>query len=242
LIKKTLQTAGVLQFMIVASDAKDTELFEAAKQQASRGGELKLSRAVFDPSSQEEVTGKKGTERQIGYWATLAREGDEKTGHFRAIDTLTNGYLRNGRTGEILDLTAQQKQGFARDQSFFESYLKQQGISTVDVLMVYDQDYPIRGEDLALAYPGHDESFRPAIHFTMRTTGSHKMGYITGENLQRKLAIIFDQEVLSAPVIQSRISDQGQITGNFTPEEVEFVVGILKSGSMPVVMQKKSDQ
>jgi SecD/SecF fusion protein len=238
LIKKTLQTAGVLQFMIVASDAKDTELFEAAKQQASRGGELKLSRAVFDPSSQEEVTGKKGTERQIGYWATLAREGDEKTGHFRAIDTLTNGYLRNGRTGEILDLTAQQKQGFARDQSFFESYLKQQGISTVDVLMVYDQDYPIRGEDLALAYPGHDESFRPAIHFTMRTTGSHKMGYITGENLQRKLAIIFDQEVLSAPVIQSRISDQGQITGNFTPEEVEFVVGILKSGSMPVVMQK----
>ncbi len=237
-IKKTLETAGVLQFMIVASDDKDTELFEAAKHQAERGGELKLSRAVFDPSTLKSATGKEGAERQIGYWATLAREGDEKTGHFRAMDTVANGLLRDGRTGEILNLTAQQKQAFARDQAFFEGYLKQNGISIVDVLMVYDQEYPIRGEDLALAYPGHDESFRPAIHFTMRTTGSHKMGYVTGENIHRKLAIIFDQEVLSAPVIQSRISDQGQITGNFTNEEVEFIVGILKSGSMPVVMQK----
>jgi SecD/SecF fusion protein len=237
-IKKTLETAGVLQFMIVASDDKDTELFDAAKHQAERGGELKLSRAVFDPSTLKGATGKEETERQIGYWATLAREGDEKTGHFRAIDTVGNGLLRDGRTGEILNLTAQQKQAFARDQAFFEGYLKQNGITNIDVLMVYDQDYPIRGEDLALAYPGHDESFRPAIHFTMRTTGSHKMGYVTGENIHRKLAIIFDQEVLSAPVIQSRISDQGQITGNFTNEEVEFIVGILKSGSMPVVMQK----
>ena len=39
-----------------------------------------------------------------------------------------------------------------------------------------------RGEaayDLALAYPGHDESFRPAIHFTMTTDGSIKMGHVT---------------------------------------------------------------
>src|SRR5207247_9429119 len=108
----------------------------------------------------------------------------------------------------------------------------------IDVLMVYDPDFSIRGDDLAIAYGGHDESFRPAIHFTMRTTGSHKMGYITSENLKRKLAIIFDQEVLSAPVIQSKITGQGQITGNFTQEEVDFIVGILKSGIMPVVMQK----
>ncbi|HEY2411375.1 MAG TPA: protein translocase subunit SecD, partial [Pirellulaceae bacterium] len=99
-------------------------------------------------------------------------------------------------------------------------------------------DFSIRGDDLALAYPGHDESFRPAIHFTMTTDGSIKMGHVTQENLHRKLAIIFDNELLSAPVIQSKISDNGQITGNFTQDEVDFIVGILKSGSMPVVMQE----
>src|SRR5439155_19307070 len=67
---------------------------------------------------------------------------------------------------------------------------------------------------------------------------SHKMGYVTQENIHRKLAIIFDNELLSAPVIQSKITDNGQITRNFTQEEVDFIVGILKSRSMPVVMQK----
>jgi SecD/SecF fusion protein len=226
-IKEIIRTGGVLQFMIVASDERDGEVFEAAKAQAEKPGEVRLYRGVLDADG-----------RQVGYWARLAREKDEKTGPLRAIDTLANGYIRDSRTGEILELTPQQKRSFAGDQSFLESFLKQRGTTGLDVLMVYDQDFSIRGDDLALAYPGHDESFRPAIHFTMTTDGSIKMGHVTQENLHRKLAIIFDDELLSAPVIQSKISDNGQITGNFSQEEVDFIVGILKSGSMPVVMQK----
>jgi SecD/SecF fusion protein len=235
-IKEQLSTAGVLQFMIVASEEKDTELFEAARQQAANKDE-KLSRAVIDPTTREEASGKKDSEREIGYWAKLVREAGDK-GPFRALETIRVGLVRDGRTGDILELTPDQKRLFTSSQAQFDAYLTQRGVTLVDVLMVYDQDYPIRGEDLALAYPGHDESFRPAIHFTMRTTGAHKMGYVTRENLRRQLAIIFDQELLSAPVIQSQINDNGQITGNFSTEEVDFIVGILKSGSMPVVMQK----
>ncbi len=226
-IKEIIRTGGVLQFMIVASDVRDVEVLEAARAQAEKPAE-RLFRAVADADG-----------KQVGYWAKLARDaGDPNTAPFRSLETLQNGYIRDSRTGEILELTPQQKQTFARDQSFLESFLKQRGTSGLDVLMVYDPDFPIRGDDLAFSYTGHDESFRPAIHFTMTTDGSSKMGHVTQENLKRPLAIIFDTELLSAPTIQSKISDQGQITGNFTQEEVDFVVGILKSGSMPVVMQK----
>jgi SecD/SecF fusion protein len=226
-IKEKIRTGGVLQFMIVASDERDTELWEIARQQAERPAD-RLRRDVLD------VDG-----RQVGYWARLAREeGDPRTAPFRALDVVANGYLRDARTGELLELSRAQKQLFASSQSAFEAFLKERGTNNVDVLMVYDPDFAIRGDDLAMAYAGHDEALRPAIHFTMGSEGALKMGHVTQENLHRKLAIIFDGQLLSAPVIQSKISENGQITGNFTQQEVDFIVGILKSGSMPVVMQK----
>src|SRR5207247_10468661 len=107
------------------------------------------------------------------------------------------------QTGEMLDRAPDQKPSVAspNGQAFFDAYLKQRGTTGVDVLMVYDSEFAIRGDDLnsSLTYSGHDESFRPAIHFAMRTEGAHKMGYVTQENLHRKLGIIFDQELLSAP-------------------------------------------
>lgn len=228
-IKEVIRTGGVLQFMIVASDVRDGEVFEAAIAQAKKPGEERLYRAVKDD-----------TGRQVGYWAKLAKEdGNPATAAYRSLDVLQNGYVRDARTGEVLELTPQQKQTFARDQSFLEAFLKQRETTGLDVLMVYDPDFAVRGEDLSFSYAGHDETFRPAIHFTMTTDGSGKMGHVTQENLKRQLAIIFDNELLSAPTIQSRIDSQGQITGNFTQEEVDFIVGILKSGSMPVVMQKE---
>jgi SecD/SecF fusion protein len=225
-IKETIRTGGVLQFMIVASDERDTELYDTARQQAEKESEDRLRRDVVDAD---------GT--QVGYWARLGREKGENS-PFRAFETVPTSFLRDSRTGEVIELSPQERQLFANSPSAFDAYLKQRGIPNIDVLMVFDQDFSIRGDDLAVAYAGHDESFRPAIHFTMRTDGSIKMGHVTQENLHRKLAIIFDNELLSAPVIQSKISDNGQITGNFTQEEVDFIVGILKSGSMPVVMQK----
>lgn len=226
-IKEKIRTGGVLQFMIVASDERDTELWEIARQQAERPGD-RLRRDVLDAEG-----------RQVGYWARLAREeGDPRTAPFRALDVVANGFLRDARTGEVLDLSRSQKQLFASSPSAFDAFLKERGIQNVDVLMVYDPDFAIRGDDLAMAYAGHDEALRPAIHFTMGSEGALKMGHVTQENLHRKLAIIFDGQLLSAPVIQSKISENGQITGNFTQQEVDFIVGILKSGSMPVVMQK----
>jgi SecD/SecF fusion protein len=226
-IKEKIRTGGVLQFMIVAGD-RDTELLELARQQSEKQAER----------LRPDVTDSQG--HRVGFWARMGREeGDPKTVPFRSPDLIDSGFLRDARTGSLLELTESQKRLFATSDSAFKAFLEQRGTREVDVLMVYDSLFDIRGDDLAVARASFDQTLRPCIEFSMKGEGVYKMGYLTQNNLQRKLAIIFDNVVLSAPVIQSKISDHGQITGSFAQEKVDFIVGILRSGSMPVVMQKQ---
>jgi hypothetical protein len=60
------------------------------------------------------------------------------------------------------------------------------------------------------------------IEFTLTETGKEQFAKLTRENIGRRLAIIVDGQVLSAPTINSEISDgQGQISGNFTEDEAK---------------------
>ena len=64
--------------------------------------------------------------------------------------------------------------------------------------------------------------------------GSRKFATVTGANVGRRLAIILDGNVYSAPVIQERISGgEAQITGSFTPEEATDLAIVLRAGSLP---------
>ncbi|MCI0490062.1 MAG: hypothetical protein L0229_26005 [Blastocatellia bacterium] len=57
------------------------------------------------------------------------------------------------------------------------------------------------------------------IEFTEE--GARRMEKITEENIGKQIAILFDGQVISAPSVQSKISDKAVITGNFTKEEAE---------------------
>ena len=224
-IERIITTGGALQFMIVATDRDDATLFEQARDQAEKSA-FKLDREVKDEQGQ-----------RIGYWARVGREeGGPKT-PFRDT-SVVYGLLRNSSNGKIIDLSPQEQNLFANSHADFQQYLDDRKIGDIDALMVYNPELDIRGEDLQYARMGRDEALRPCIDFGMRNEGIYKMTNLTNENIQRKLAIIFDNTLLSAPVIQSRISENGQITGRFSIEEVEFIIGILKSGSMPVVLHK----
>jgi preprotein translocase subunit SecD len=56
---------------------------------------------------------------------------------------------------------------------------------------------------------------------------------VTGQNVGKQLAIILDNRVVSAPVIQSQISDSGRITGSFTPQQTADLALVLRSGALP---------
>jgi preprotein translocase subunit SecD len=91
----------------------------------------------------------------------------------------------------------------------------------------------VTGRDLRNARPELDENNRPAVGFTLNQDGAAKFGNATGQNIGRYLAIVLDGRVYSAPRIESRINDQGRISGNFTQQEVQDLSLVLRSGALP---------
>lgn len=94
----------------------------------------------------------------------------------------------------------------------------------------------VTGADLRGASPTIDENNRPAVRFMLTGDGARKFGKVTGENINRQLAIILDGRVQSAPRIEGRITDEGRITGSFTSDEVNDLSLVLRSGALPASM------
>ena len=97
----------------------------------------------------------------------------------------------------------------------------------------------VTGRDLKTAGVTRDENGRPAVSFDLTAEGAAKFGRLTEENIHKLLAIVLDGQVMSAPSINSRITDRGQITGGgagFAPDEAKELVLVLKSGALPAGM------
>ncbi len=95
----------------------------------------------------------------------------------------------------------------------------------------------ITGADLKTAYTTTDEFGMPAVGFELTTKGAEAFARATEQNIGRRLAIVLDKRVISAPVIRSRISDRGQISGNFSPEEAKELAIVLRAGALPTKVQ-----
>lgn len=95
------------------------------------------------------------------------------------------------------------------------------------------EETPITGKYLRNATMGYDQYGKPDVEFTWNNEGAKIFGELTGAHIKERLAILLDGYVQSAPVIQSRITTKGEITGNFTPEEAADLALILRSGALP---------
>jgi preprotein translocase subunit SecD len=91
----------------------------------------------------------------------------------------------------------------------------------------------VTGRDLRTARASLDENNLPAVSFTLNAEAGSRFGDFTQANVGRYLAIILDNRVFSAPVINSRITTDGQISGSFTPQEAQDLSLVLRSGALP---------
>ena len=91
----------------------------------------------------------------------------------------------------------------------------------------------ITGRDLKNARPSHGQFGANAVSFFLTASGAEKFGAASGANVGKLLAIILDKRVQSAPNIHERITDQGQISGSFTPEEANDLALVLRAGALP---------
>jgi len=95
----------------------------------------------------------------------------------------------------------------------------------------------LTGDRLKEAKVGIDEFGKPSVNITFDNDGARIFERITGENIERQLAIVLDGVVHSAPRIKDRISGgNAQITGNFTHDEAARLAIVLRE-SLPAPMK-----
>ena len=106
------------------------------------------------------------------------------------------------------------------------------------VYYVLEEAAVVTGEELVDAQPTFDQNGRPAVNFRFDPTGARRFGDYTAENIGSPFAIVLDNEVISAPVIQSHIpGGSGIITGNFTVEESTNLAVLLRAGALPAGLE-----
>ncbi|HWB14247.1 MAG TPA: protein translocase subunit SecD [Pirellulales bacterium] len=119
----------------------------------------------------------------------------------------------------------------------------------VEVLVLVEPPaVTVTGDYLTSATPATEaRTGRPSVSFGFNDKGARLFSKLTGANLpdpahpdlQRLLAIVLDGVLQSAPSIRTRIEDRGEITGNFTQQQVEELAAVLTAGSLPTTLRKE---
>ena len=176
-----------------------------------------------------------------------------------AKDVAPEGYVKSGSGYARAENWAQVSQmpGYAARLAAFESpdpryrfMLEDNGDGTYSPNFVARSTEPrVTGEDLKNAYVERDPTTgRLSIGFQLTAEGGRKFSVLTrnykphglknlSSNQGRQLAIILDDALISAPVIESEIGSQGQITGNFSPAAAQKLANDLNAGALPAPMK-----
>ena len=94
----------------------------------------------------------------------------------------------------------------------------------------------VDGASLTDARPGQDQQRGGGwvVNFTFDSVGARRFGEVTNANVGRRFAIVLDNKVISAPVIQTPITGgRGQISGNFTAQSASDLAVLLRAGALP---------
>ncbi len=101
-----------------------------------------------------------------------------------------------------------------------------------------NENVELGGELLTNAQPGYDQQTgRPVVSFQFNTQGAILFGEVTSKNVNKRFAILLDNQVITAPVIQQPITGgTGQISGNFTPQSANDLAVLLRAGALPATL------
>lgn len=96
------------------------------------------------------------------------------------------------------------------------------------------RDVAVDGADLTDARAGTDQDGRWVVNFTFNGTGTRKFATVSTENVGHRFAIVLDDTVITAPVIQVPITGgRGEITGNFSASTATDLAVELRAGALP---------
>jgi SecD/SecF fusion protein len=104
----------------------------------------------------------------------------------------------------------------------------------------------VTGDYLSRVVSGSNQRGEPAVHFGFKSEGANLFYELTNLNrpadrsdagFKRRLAIVLDGQIRSAPSLNQAIRDSGEISGGFTPKSVQELVTILRAGALPATLK-----
>jgi preprotein translocase subunit SecD len=121
------------------------------------------------------------------------------------------------------------------DEILFEKKLNRETGVVTKAPLLLKKDTLLTGDLLTEARIAIDDRFNePYVSLLFNDMGEKIFGDVTGKNVGRRLAIILDGTVYSAPVIREQITGgSAQITGSFTMEDAQDLAIVLKAGALP---------
>jgi|TARA_B110000211_G_scaffold1984_1_gene2445 preprotein translocase subunit SecD len=137
------------------------------------------------------------------------------------------------RVKELLGKTAQLTFRLVSNDKEFGS--EKLILSDTNEELIVNKRVVVSGDNLIDAQPQFDsQSNQPIVTFTLDRLGSQKFGKTTTENVGKRLAIILDNAVISAPQIREAITaGTGTISGGFSFQEATDLALLLRSGALP---------
>ena len=136
------------------------------------------------------------------------------------------------RIKKLLGKTAQLNFRLVSDNSEFGV---DELISEIGETLKISKRIVMSGENLIDAQPSiKNQQNEPTVSFTLDRLGAQKFGRATTDNVGKRLAIVLDGKIISAPNINEPItSGNGMISGNFTFQEATDLALLLRSGALP---------
>ena len=132
-----------------------------------------------------------------------------------------------GKTANLsFRIVSESDDAFGSEQLFFEDGKSQLNVNKRVVMS---------GDNLTTAQPKFDSRNNETIvTFTLDRVGAKRFGRVTTNNVGKRLAIILDNKIISAPQIREPIiGGNGQISGNFTFQSATDLALLLRSGALP---------
>ena len=115
--------------------------------------------------------------------------------------------------------------------------LEGQGTRGESAFYLVQREALMTGRDLKSARVGVGDHGEPTVQFTLFPQAASRFREATGRNIGRRLAIVLDERVTSAPVVEQPVGAEGQIRGRFTAAEADELAKVLRAGALPAKMR-----
>ena len=260
-IKNLITQQGLLQFSILANRGDDAEAIEAAKDYfkelaGNPAKKLKEDRklpgqAPEEPKESLKLENGQSVDKPRFFQVRNANGGVGR--HTYRWVELGKGFLYSGDKRYLLSKANEPVEVdgiliYRRDiapqfrRAPFMSLEDQRGAKAMEHFVLVRNPEPtqeVTGKDLQNVFRSPGSRGEPAVSFTLKGEGATRFFDLTSKNVQRRLSIILDGQVKSAPNLNTAISDSGQITGDFSQAELDDLIRLLRAGALPATLDQR---